>query len=123
MYFRSIIFIAIYSATFCRYFTEHGRIGRYSKRKKKWVDASVDLLCDNYIEHSNNKMVKESYDALCRMTHFSLMHTRESFSISGKVLEVNLSGVRNDADKICILADTVRTELIRLIIEAVKREY
>ena len=108
---------------FCKYFTEHNRIGRYSNSKKKWVDVSIELLCENYIKHTGNKMVKESYDALCQMTHFSLMHTKESVCINGDTLEINLSGIRDDSGKICNLANTVRTELTRLIAAAIRREY
>lgn len=108
---------------FCKYFTEQGRIGRYDKKKKQWVNASIDALCDKYIKYSKNKNVKECYDALCQMTHFSLMHTKETLLAKGRTLEINLSGVREESPKICEMANIARTELTRLITEAIQREY
>lgn len=108
---------------FCKYFINNGRIGRYDKKEKKWINASIDSLCDKYIKYSKNQNVKECYNALCQMTHFSLMHTKESLCREGNTLTVDLSGRREDASEICQLADTARGELTRLIIEAIRREY
>lgn len=108
---------------FCKYFAEQGRIGRYDKKEKKWVNASIDTLCDKYIKYSKNKNVKECYDALCQMTHFSLMHTKETLLAKGRTLEVNLSGIREESPKICEMANIARIELTRLITEAIRREY
>lgn len=113
---------------FCKYFFEHGRIGEYNEKKKRWMKARMSLLCENYAKNSNNEMVTECYATLCyatlcNMTHFSAVHTCEALCIEGDTLKVDLSGKSEDANKVCQSADFVRNELTRLIIGVIRREY
>ena len=108
---------------FCKYFFEHGRIGEYSEKKKKWTKVRMSLLCENYAKYSNNEMVAECYATLCNMAHFSAVHTCEALCIEDNTLKVDLSGKSEDVNKVCQSADFVRNELTRLITEVIRREY
>ncbi len=108
---------------FCNFFIEHGRIGEYNEKKKKWVKARMSTLCENYAKNSGNSGVDEIYRALCQMAHFSSMHTGESLSIDGDTLSINVSGKLKNANKIYQDTDLMRNELTRLIIEAIRREF
>ena len=57
------------------------------------------------------------------MSHFSLNHATETLRLDRNTLEVTLSGHREDSEKICKAANVVQAELVRLMTEAVKREY
>lgn len=108
---------------FCKFFVNNQRVGRYDKKEKKWKNACYEYLCDKYIKTSKNDKIKEVYDALCRMSHFSLNHATETLRLDRNTLEVTLSGHREDSEKICKAANVVQAELVRLMTEAVKREY
>ena len=108
---------------FCEFFINNQRVGRYDKKEKKWKNACYEYLCDKYINSSKNDNVKEVYNALCRMSHFSLNHTTETLRLDRDTLEVTLFGHREDSEEICKAANTVQTELIRLMTEVIKREY
>lgn len=108
---------------FCDYFIKNQRVGRYDKKTKTWKNATFEYLCDKYIKASKNDKVKEVYDVLSRMSHFSLNHATETLRLDRDTLEVTLFGHREDSEEICKAANVVQTELVRLIAEAIKREY
>lgn len=108
---------------FCKYFVENQRVGKYDRKERVWKNATFEYLCDKYIKASKNDKVKEVYDALSRMSHFSLNHATETLRLDRDTLEVTLFGHREDSEEICKAANIVQTELIRLMAEAIKREY
>ena len=108
---------------FCDYFVKNQRVGKYDRKTKAWKNANFEYLCDKYIKASKNDKVKGVYNALSRMSHFSLNHATETFRLDRNTLEVTLFGYREDGEKICKAANVVQTELVRLMTEAIKREY
>ena len=108
---------------FCNYFIKEQRVGRYDKRTKTWKNATFDYLCNKYMKASKNEKVDEVYNALSRMSHFSLNHATETLRVDRDTLEVTLFGHREDGEEICKAANVVQAELIRLMTEAIHREY
>lgn len=104
------------------FFTSFGRIGEENSNGKMiWVKTKT--LEDAY-DKLNGTNIKEAYDSLCMMTHFSGVHAGQTILIDNdQTFKARLDGRQEDEKEICKKATQATSIIVESISKMLKREY
>ena len=104
------------------FFTSNGRIGeKNSNGKMIWVKTKT--LEDAY-DKLNGTNIKEAYDSLSMMTHFSGVHAGQTILIDNEqTFKVRLDGRQEDEKEICKKATQAASIITGSISKMLRKEY
>ena len=104
------------------FFTNNGRIGeKNSNGKMIWVKTKT--LEDAY-DKLNGTNIKEAYDSLCMMTHFSGVHAGQTILFDNdRTFKVRLDGRQEDEKEICKKATQAASIITGSISKMLRKEY
>ena len=110
--------------SFVKFFIKNQRLGRLSKGEKGWKNLRPECLLQFHEEKTNYSGLKDAYDALCKMTHFSSIRV-DAFLRDKRVFS-NTYNSREEKETICKLANTFNDNIQQktlLIVQTAYTEY